>query len=64
VITFSESQQKIVDLLEAVNRAHWIDHHNGAISCSDCHAWFYKDDRYSYMHYCPYCGAKMEESEK
>lgn len=39
---------------------HWIDNHNGTISCSYCHVWFYKNDRYSYMRYCPYCNAKME----
>jgi len=38
---------------------HWIDNHNGTISCSHCHTWFYKDDRYYYMLYCPYCGEKM-----
>ena len=63
MITFSESQQKIVDVLEAVNHAHWIDNHNGSISCNLCHTWFYKDDRYSYMRYCPYCNMKMAESE-
>lgn len=47
---------------QAVNHAHWIDNHNGAISCSYCHTWFYKDDRYYYMRYCPYCNVKMEES--
>lgn len=63
MITFSESQQKIVDALEAVNKAHWIDNHNGTISCSSCHTWYHKDDRYSYMRYCPYCNVKMAESE-
>ena len=63
MITFSENQQKIVDSLEAVNRAHWIDNHNGTISCSYCYTWFYKDDRYSYMCYCPYCGEKMEDKQ-
>lgn len=56
---FSESQQK----LEAVNRAHWIDNHNGTLSCSYCDTWVYKDSRYSYMRYCPYCGKKMVEDE-
>ena len=64
MITFSESQQKIVDALEAVNNAHWIDNHNGTISCSRCHTWFYKNDRYSYMCHCPYCNVKMAESEE
>ena len=64
MITFSESQQKIIDQLEAVNHAHWIDNHNGTISCSYCYTWFYKDDdRYSYMCYCPYCGKEMESEE-
>lgn len=43
---------------------HWIDNHNGTISCSSCQTWFHKDDRYSYMHYCPNCKAKMKESEE
>lgn len=43
---------------------HWIDHNNGAISCSYCHTWFNKDDRYSYMNHCPNCGAKMESEEQ
>ena len=60
---FSESQQKIVNTLEAVNRAHWIDNHNGTLSCSYCDTWVYKDSRYSYMRYCPYCGKKMVEDE-
>ena len=63
MITFSESQQKIVDTLEAVNCAHWIDNHNDTISCSRCQTWFHKDDRYSYMRYCPNCNVKMAESE-
>ena len=63
MITFSDSQQKMVNELEAVNRAHWIDNHNGTISCSYCSTWFYKDDRYSYMDYCPYCGKKMEDKQ-
>ena len=42
---------------------HWIDNHNGTISCSSCQTWFHKDDRYSYMHYCPNCNVKMTESE-
>ena len=61
MITFSDSQQKIVDSLEDVNCARWIDNHNGTISCSYCNTWVYKDNRYSYMRYCPYCGKKMED---
>ena len=64
MITFSENQQKMVNALEAVNRAHWIDNHNGTISCSYCHTWFYKDNRSSYMHYCSYCGKKMEDKDE
>lgn len=64
MITFSESQQKIIDSLEAVNRAHWIDNHNGTISCSHCRTWFHKDDRYAYMRYCPNCGEKMGGCEE
>ena len=44
-------------------RAHWIDNHNGTISCSYCHTWFYKNNRYYYMRHCPNCGAKMEVKE-
>jgi len=54
---------QILDTLEKVNRRHWIDNHNGTISCSGCQTWFHKDDRYPYMDYCPYCGAKMEGNE-
>lgn len=39
----------------------WIDNNNSTISCNYCHTWFNKDNRYSYMHYCPNCGAKMAE---
>lgn len=49
---------------EAVNNAHWIDGHNGTISCSRCSTWFYKDSRYPYMRYCPYCNVKIVESEE
>lgn len=45
-------------------KGHWIDNRNGTISCSLCQTWFHKDDRYSYMHYCPNCNAKMTESGK
>lgn len=55
---------EIVDALEVVNHAHWIDNHNGTISCSNCHTWFNKDNRYSYMRYCPYCNIKIAESEE
>lgn len=64
MITFSDSQQKIVDTLEAINPAHWIDDHNGTITCSRCSTWFYKDSRYPYMRYCPYCNIKIVESEE
>ena len=70
MITFSESQKKIIDALckeangSMVNRAHWIDNYNGTISCSYCHTWFNKDDRYYYMRYCPSCGAKMVEVQE
>lgn len=54
--------------IEALKRepktGHWIDNHNGTILCSHCGTWFYKDERYSYMHYCPYCNTKMAESEE
>ena len=42
----------------------WIDNFNGTISCSCCHTWFHNDDRYPYMHYCPNCGARMDEDER
>lgn len=45
---------------DAISRTgRWIDNNNGAILCNYCHTWFNKDNRYSYMHYCPNCGAKM-----
>jgi len=47
----------------APKKSKWIDNHNGAISCGCCHTWFHKDDRYSYMRYCPNCGSKMEVEE-
>ena len=43
---------------------HWIDNHNNTISCNHCHTWFKKDDRYGYMHYCPYCNTKMVEPQE
>lgn len=43
---------------------HWIDNNNGTISCSYCHTWFNKDNRYYYMRRCPYCGTKNGESEE
>ena len=50
---------------EAVNSAHWIvNNHKDTISCSYCHTWFNKDDRYYYMLYCPYCGVKMVEPQE
>ena len=49
---------------DRISNAHWIDNHNGTISCSHCYTWFHKDDRYSYMRYCPYCNIKMTESEE
>ena len=63
MITFSEREKKIVNALEAVNCARWIDNHNGTLSCSYCHTWVYKDNRYSYFRYCPYCGKKMEDKQ-
>lgn len=45
-------------------KGHWIDNNNGTISCSYCYTWFYKDDRYSYMRYCPYCGSRMDENKQ
>lgn len=43
---------------------YWIDNHNNTISCDRCHTWFNKDDRYGYMHYCPFCNAKMVEPQE
>lgn len=48
---------------EVVLRPYWIDNLNGTISCSHCHTWFNKDERYPYMRYCPYCNVEMTESE-
>jgi len=42
---------------------YWIDNHNGTITCSKCHTWFRKDDRYFYMLRCPYCGTRMESED-
>ena len=57
-----EEHKLILELLEQEPKTgHWIDNNNGTISCSYCHTWFNKDDRYSYMYYCPNCGAKMNE---
>ena len=39
---------------------HWIENNNDTISCSRCNTWFHKDERYSYMRFCPYCRAKMK----
>jgi hypothetical protein len=57
---FIKALPSVTSAQKKSERAHWIDNHNGTISCSCCHAWFHKDDRYSYMRYCPNCGAKME----
>lgn len=63
MITFTERQQKIIDALNATRSARWLENGNGTITCSHCHTWFYKNDRHSYMRYCPYCNIKMVESE-
>ncbi len=55
-------RQKLIAESDA-DSEHWVDNHNGTISCSYCHTWFNKDDRYSYMRYCPYCKMKLVESE-
>lgn len=39
-------------------QAHWIIGFND-MTCSHCGTWF-PNDRASYMRYCPYCQAKME----
>lgn len=57
---------KVIDKNKKViapKTGHWIDGNNGTISCSRCGTWFYKDSRYPYMHYCPYCNVKIVESE-
>lgn len=56
-LEFAESKKK------PRREGHWIDNRNGTISCSSCQTWFHKDDRYSYMRYCPYCTTKITESE-
>lgn len=55
--------KQIREKQDSVNSAHWLDNDNGTISCSHCHTWFYKNNRYSYMRNCPYCRAKMEIEE-
>ena len=69
IIAISQYYHMEVEKLPSVKpqepkTGHWIDHNNGAISCSYCHTWFNKDDRYSYMNHCPNCGAKMESEDK
>ncbi|SDB14668.1 hypothetical protein [Eubacterium oxidoreducens] len=64
-IAFSAIRRSLKEPCEkSGNHAHWIDNHNGTVSCSYCGTWFYKDERYSYMHYCPCCNTKMTESEE
>lgn len=52
-----------IDALKIEKTGHWISNFNGTMYCSRCHTWFKDDDRYYYMHHCPYCGAKMETLE-
>ena len=68
----TKEQRKLIDdtfgiaiqtLSQEPKTGHWIDNHNNTISCDYCHTWFKKDDRYGYMHYCPYCNTKMVESD-
>lgn len=56
---FIKALPSVTSAQKKSERAHWIDNHNGTISCSCCHAWFHKDDRYSYMRYCPNCDAEI-----
>lgn len=61
----ADNCKKIIKALEQEPKTgRWIDNNNGAISCNYCHTWFNKGNRYSYMHYCPNCGARMESEDK
>lgn len=60
--TFQECYEKWIK--SQGSEKYWVDNHNGTISCSYCHHWFYKDDRHSYMRHCPYCGVEMTESDE
>ena len=59
----AEWLKELKQLRKQTKTGHWIDNFNGTISCSCCHTWFHNDDRYSYIHYCPNCGARMDEDE-
>lgn len=48
--------------INPIERPHWIDHGNGWVSCSRCHTSFPKLDRFDFMHFCSFCGRKMEEA--
>ena len=41
----------------------WIEHQSGWVSCNLCQTSFPKTERFDFINYCPYCGAKMEDSE-
>ena len=64
---FTGFKEEIIDsacdriLEQEPKTGHWVDNNNGTISCSYCHTWFNKNDRYSYMYYCPNCGVRMVE---
>lgn len=45
-----------------VVHACWKDNNNGTVSCSRCSTWFQKE-RVPYLHFCGYCGAKMDGEE-
>ena len=56
--------KELKQLRKQTKTGHWIDNFNGTISCSCCHTWSHNDGRLSYIHYCPNCGAKMDEDER
>lgn len=72
--SFKDNYGSLIDLSREVRKmppvnsqrqtGHWIDNHNNTISCDHCHTWFNKDDRYGYMHYCPYCNIKIVELQE
>ena len=52
--------KKALGLAEVVH-AHWIDHHDGSYTCTNCHRRMSKS-AYGYPR-CPNCGAVMDEKD-
>ena len=60
----AEWLKELKQLRKQTKTGYWIDNFNGTIYCSCCHIWFHNDGMFSYIHYCPNCGAKMDEDER